>query len=244
MPATATRTAIPDATLPLHQQRHVRRKRWQGPPRNPNTPIDFTYRRIPPVEREDALTRLGHLKDGMECPDLARLQWYILRAAPNSEVTAAVLLEGQGCTVILPREVISHQCNRYTKKKRWVFKPLMLGYLFVGFAAQPNWPRTLAWPCVGGVVAVQGAPMQVSFAALKAFIRANPERKPKDQPNRMPTGREYDVGDEVEILDGPFSGQRAKVRKIRANVADVLLSLSKGGGASAKFPLDNLGNLR
>lgn len=244
MPATVTSAASFDASLPPHQRPNVCRKRWQGPPPNPNTPIEFTYRRIPPPEREDALTRLGRLKDGLECPDLAGLQWYILRAAPNSEVTAAVLLERQGCTVILPREVISHQCNRYTKKKRWVFKPLMLGYLFVGFAAQPNWPRTLAWPCVGGVVAIQGLPLQVNFAALKAFMRANPERKPQGQPNRMPTGREYGVGDEVEILDGPFSGRRAKVRKIRANVADVLLSLSQGGGASAKFPVDNLGNLR
>jgi transcription antitermination factor NusG len=86
--------------------------------------------------------------------------------------------------------------------------------------------------------------MRASFAALKAFMRANPERRPGGPPQPMPTGREYDVGDEVEILDGPFSGQRAKVQKIRANVADVLLSFGSGCGASGKFPLDNLGNLR
>ncbi|MEO0385056.1 MAG: transcription termination/antitermination NusG family protein [Pseudomonadota bacterium] len=213
----------------------------QGPPPDPAAPVELGYRKTPPAERANQITRLGRLKRGLDDPRLAPLSWFILRTAPNAETTATILLEMHGCAVFYPREAKMHLLNRYTKAKRPVWKPLTVGYLFVGFPQQPNWLRVLGWNSIAGVVGIKGKPMQAGFAEIVAFMRAHPTTLPPKQNGHMVTGREFAEGDLVEILSGPLAGEKLNVNKIKGSLAHGLLAF--GFGATASIPLDNLGKL-
>lgn len=214
----------------------------KAPPAEPDEdrPRDYAYRHTPPLERQGQLTRLGDCSIKRDDARLASLQWFILRTAPMKEMVSTVLLERMGCAVLYPRELEYRQLNRYKRAKFKVLKPLAVGYLFVGFASDPNWHRVTSLPSLSGVVGVMGKPLRIRFDHITHFLNANVDTIAPPEQKFMRTGREFGLGDIVEILDGPMRGEHVRVKTIKGRFAKALLSFGLGGEASATIPLDNL----
>ena len=217
-------------------------RRAKRPPRDEaDGPVDYAFRDCPRQARLDQLTREGRraIDDGDD--PLARLSWYVVLTAPTREMAATLLLEGHGHAVLYPREAKFWRRNRYAKAKAKILKPLAARHLFVGFEAHPNWLQVMGWRCITGVIGVGGRPKSLSYASIRAFMDGETIRTPPSAHRFMPTGREYEVGQRVEVLSGPVRGAIVTVTEIKGRQARALLALENGVTWHIDNPLDNLG---
>lgn len=203
-------------------------------------PLDYSYRQKPPKERAGQLTRQGASKTNLDDPRLAQLQWFILRTAPREEMRATLLLERKEHAVLYPRESVFRRKNRYHKTKVGVLRPLTRGYLFVGFIHTPNWLDVLSCQSLLGVVSVGGKPRKLPFQSAASFMKGHAFRSAPDRHKHMISNREFDEGDVVEVLAGPFGGTHVKVHAIKGKFAEALLAYTSEPSQPLTIPLDNL----
>lgn len=212
-------------------------------PSSDNEPRDYAYRHTPPAERRGQLTRQGRSKVGLDHLARRHMQWFIVRTVPREEMRAALILEMAGRTVLYPRHAVFRRKSRYSKTKIGILRPLMASYLFVGFAQAPNWLQTLSCASISGVISLSGRPVEISFAAITAFMQGNIGLDAPDHHRFMLTHREFGIGQMVEVLGGPFDGHHVKVETIRRDHAIAILTIL-GREQAVNLPLDNLAALR
>ena len=160
----------------------------------------------------------------------------------RGEFVVEAVLRRRGFEAWVPVESFFIRRNRYSKgKKRLMFHPILIGYVLVRLEGKPNWPRVLDYPMITGVVGVGGAPLRVREQGLEELLAIQRREQARPDERLMPTHRTYDVGDEVEVLDGALDGARLKVVGLTRQAAAFESLLF--GGARGTIPLHKIGKI-
>jgi len=161
------------------------------------------------------------------------LAWYVARVAPQRELRAVDALEACGVSAFTP---LRERWRRVSEAARRVtfLAPAAPGYVFVGL--DPAFPR---WVSVLGcryVVRMLGGdrPRSLSPAAVLAALAMS--EAASEERRTMPAGREYAVGDEVEMVAARFGGLAGTVTGLERGEARLLLRLF-GSEVRARAPI-------
>ncbi len=163
--------------------------------------------------------------------------WYALRVISQKEFLAQEILRRLGLFTYVPVRKEWRHKNRYAKARRenkvLMSYPETVGYVFIGFTPNqltpeniPHWMKLFNLTCVTGAVGINGEPKQINKDALKRLAKTFPNgvQKPEHEAY-MRTHREYQVGDNVVICEGPFQGQVVPVVELNEGHAIVKLEL-------------------
>jgi transcription antitermination factor NusG len=146
---------------------------------------------------------------------------------PQREFDAEFMLERAGVSVLVPFKVEYRRPNRFVKAKREVRYPLMRGYAFAGFETPtPPWYTVLTTfrDVLRGVIGHNGEPYRFQPGVIAALAEMSASKAPMPW-RRMRTHHEFDVGDDVTILDGPYQDFTVSVEEISGKHAQVLISI-------------------
>ncbi len=167
--------------------------------------------------------------------------WYALRIAPQAEFVTAHLLRRRGVVAWAPCLTKWVQADRHRRLvKQAVRRPLLVGYGFVKLDRTALWERVFSLSAVLGVVSLSGRPWPIRACDIARVRHASSRLRARERDRLMPTNRGFDVGDEVEVLDGPLDGFRVRVQAIEDGKARALLRLF-GRESEALIPLAQLG---
>lgn len=187
---------------------------------------------------------------------MTELGWWAVRIRPqqrtvsgarfddpaNAPFQTEAALQRRGFETFLPRKTVFRHANGVTAKKRQkreVPRPLLVGWIFVGWPAGENrWRLLLDCPGVVGVAGCEGRPARVSEAALRRFARSfgtellcGEERRKAlsrahERERYMRTGAEFAPGQTVRLMgDGPLAGLHVRVVEVAKHQAKILLPL-------------------
>jgi transcription antitermination factor NusG len=140
--------------------------------------------------------------------------WFVVQVVPRSERSVASLLEYKGYQQLAPT---------YLSRERWsdrikiLEKPLFPGYVFVRTTGTTVSGLLCSTPGVIRVLSFAGRPSPVPDFEIDAIRTFTLLGKP------LPT-RHLNVGQKVEIRDGPFAGIVGLVKQIR-NRACLIVSV-------------------
>lgn len=173
----------------------------------------------------------GLLQDGIEY-QVDDLTWYAVRVPPMKEFTAEKILKKRGYAVMCPLLQYRGRINRKVRKQTDLERPLLPGYVLVGFYGPPDWFKFFqigkTTQIVSGVVSFnnRAAPIPKKSMDWVASMR------------RTTTVRIIDVkkhqaghlkpGTTVKVTDGPFAGQMVKIQSTKGASAKVLMKLFNG----------------
>lgn len=134
------------------------------------------------------------------------LNWYLVQLKPNGHRLAKANLERQGFKTFLPlQNVTKRSAHKFVDRR----VPLFPGYMFVELdAAQNAWRKVNSTLGVARIVSLGGTPTPVPSAIVNEFI----SRCDDDGVLRPTHGLE--VGQDVQVLRGPFANFVAKVEEI------------------------------
>lgn len=200
-------------------------------PRRPSVG-DCPVRRVDPAER----LALAVPVDGRSAPKL--------RQPLRAEFVVEQVLQRRGLKAWVPLGSAFNRANRYHRRARaLVLQPILTGYVLVELP-QPAalWDLVLDCPMVRGVMGFGGVPARVPEAGLERLRAIERTAQARAHHRLMPTGRVFEVGEMVEVLEGPLVGQVARVLAIEGEVARVLCELF-GGPLDATIGLDRIGAL-
>lgn len=170
------------------------------------------------------------------------LDWYALRARPATERLVADRLGSLGVPCAVPIKIEYRRRSRVAKTKEAVTLPVLTGYVFAA-VAPGRWGAVLGVRHVSGVLGVEGVPTRMRAAQLAAFCRrsaAGAFSAPEHQ-RHMRTGREFSVGQKVEVFGTrtPFDGRVVEVAELRGEVAQVVMQML-GSTRTVAVGLDRL----
>ena len=134
------------------------------------------------------------------------LNWYLVQLKPNGHRLAKANLERQGFKTFLPlQNVTKRSAHKFVDRH----VPLFPGYMFVELdTAQNAWRKVNSTLGVARIVSLGGTPTPVPSAIINEFI----SRCDDDGILRPTLGLE--VGQDVQVLRGPFANFVAKVEEI------------------------------
>lgn len=134
------------------------------------------------------------------------LNWYLVQLKPNGHRLAKANLERQGFKTFLPlQNVTKRSAHKFVDRS----VPLFPGYMFVELdTAQNAWRKVNSTLGVARIVSLGGTPTPVPTEILKEFI----SRCDGDGILRPTQG--FEVGQDVQVLRGPFANFVAKVEEI------------------------------
>lgn len=196
--------------------------------------------------------------------------WYALRTAPQKEAQAQCLLtghlepvevrgkevylpqprllprrEGNGLVALCPLETKWRYPNRTAKRKKLTERPLMRGWLFVGFPSQHiNWFAIRELGVITGVAGGSGSPCPLNIRGRR-FLGSIVEREQAGhfgaapQEAYMPSRCEFVIGDSAEVISGPLAGFVVNVQDIAGKAARVIGPFM-GSETEMTVPLANL----
>ncbi|MBU1717582.1 MAG: UpxY family transcription antiterminator, partial [Bacteroidetes bacterium] len=146
--------------------------------------------------------------------------WYALQTKPQREKEVNFHLESKGYTTYFPLiQCISKQKNG----AKSVMKPFISGYVFVRLSlAQAMILRTV--PCSTRFVCLNGLPCRIPDAEIEMLQHA------LDHNAEAVCNKQYNTGEKVEVLSGPFSGFTGHVVEDQQNKR-VLITMSCIGAA-------------
>lgn len=156
------------------------------------------------------------------------MDWYAIVVPAQKELAVRSMLAKAGLEVIVPVEMKWKRKGRHVRRAGRMVEceyPLMPRYVFVGFERQPDWwyLRNLEFAdgrkVVQSVLGTNGMPKPLTREAVDAL---------KGLQFAIPTFNPHKgvrVGDTAQFIYGPMRGQIAKVRKIVAKRARVLVEL-------------------
>jgi transcription antitermination factor NusG len=142
------------------------------------------------------------------------LTWFIFRTAPQREIIADKILKRVGFEAYTPVRREYRFANRYARhrKEKTLKKfPLMVGYVFIQLKRNQigqlfaNRSRFGLFDCVKSVVGVGGRPFDINDEIMQNLIafHKNRHRAPGSY-RHMNTHKEFEVGDTVRVVEGPF----------------------------------------
>ena len=134
------------------------------------------------------------------------LNWYLVQLKPNGHRLAKANLERQGFKTFLPlQNVTTRSAHKFVDRH----VPLFPGYMFVELdTAQNAWRKVNSTLGVARIVSLGGTPTPVPSAIINEFIS-----RCDDEGILRPT-LGLEVGQDVQVLRGPFANFVAKVEEI------------------------------
>lgn len=175
----------------------------------------------------------------MEADDL---HWFALRTRPQTELVSQDIMQRRGFITFVPVREVYRRRNKYTRVKELRKFPLLVGYvLFGSHVPDPVWFDVFKLKTIKSVVGVRGEPREIdhtSIARLMKLQGVNYFTAPREQ-RFMRSRQEFSVGDIVEVVDGPLSGNFLKVEEIRGEKAKAMLNFL-GRPTQVQVALDNL----
>ena len=174
---------------------------------------------------------------------LAVLHWYAVEARPGTEFAVEAILERRGFVAVVPMQTEYRRANIYVKRKTKRSYVIAPRYVLVGFSAaqlrngHAPWHQVFSITMVQSVVGLDGKPWRMRGKETAAFVKAHAlhDAPIEFEHMGMKAGREFKVGDTVQVMEGSLAGLRAKVASIEGPAAKVLLPLF--GKADQEFPL-------
>jgi len=138
-----------------------------------------------------------------------------------------LILQRAGFRTFQPMTKVWRQVNPRKPERVLVPRPMLSGWMFVGWSSELNrFPELMALEVVQGLLGDQGCPAIISEQAIKGFMRQFAGRGQHPSYSRyMRTGHEFSEGDEVTIASGPFVDFPAKVQRISGRTAEVLVNI-------------------
>ena len=118
--------------------------------------------------------------------------------------------------------------------------PVLAGYVFVVLDRPAQWDVALACPMVRGVMGFGGVPARLPEAGIARLREIEAVAQARAHHRLMPTGRAFEVGEVVELIDGPMEGRRVEVIGIEGDRARVFCEFF-GGVFDVTIGLDRLG---
>lgn len=141
------------------------------------------------------------------------------------------IFKQRGFETFLPARKVWRQRNRYKKQKHLTAYPLFVGWIFVGWPAdEVRWKNLFGTPCVDWVVSVDGEPYQIPQSAMEdMFDRLGDDKTTApDRERFMRTHQEFNIGDTVRVIEGPFQGQEVRVVDLSGAKAKALIEILGG----------------
>ena len=134
------------------------------------------------------------------------LNWYLVQLKPNGHRLAKANLERQGFKTFLPlQNVTTRSAHKFVDRH----VPLFPGYMFVELDTVQNaWRKVNSTLGVARIVSLGGTPTPVPSAIINEFIS-----RCDDEGILRPT-LGLEVGQDVQVLRGPFANFVAKVEEI------------------------------
>lgn len=160
--------------------------------------------------------------------------WYACRTRARAEKQVNRMLRLRGIEPYLP---LVDQVRQWTDRRKRVAFPLFPGYVFAYFGPALL-HQVLRTPGVVTVVGAAGAPMLVrsdeleSIRLLVASVNAgNPPPQPADF---------VEVGQEVLVAEGPFSGMRGMLIEERGQTRVIVRLSALRKALSVELPRETL----
>lgn len=158
------------------------------------------------------------------------MRYWLLTCRTQKELEAIEFLRSFGYWAWSPMEARYKKQSRHVRGKTdrvWFQVAALPGYLIVGFGAGgPSWALMLnernKRPALGIVpLIVNDAPVRIRSSDVQKLqeIERDEWLNPPGYRKHQIRGREYDVGDEVEVVEGPLSGYTARVSRIEDGYA-------------------------
>ena len=147
------------------------------------------------------------------------LQWYVAVVPAQKEFAARDRLKDLGYQVMVPVEYKWRRKSRHTRKRIEVAVPLLPRYVFVGTDCPLSWWQVRRCPLIKAILGWDGVPKPLPPEAVKALEGLN-FAIPTFNPHKS-----IRAGDDVQFIIGPLRGKIAKVRKIVAKRAKVLIEV-------------------
>lgn len=156
--------------------------------------------------------------DEFDC-GIPSLHWFAIYVAGN-EINCEQILRDGGVATFLPIVHTIRKRSQYSKAKVLDGRPLLRGYVFVGFDQYPGaieWDSVFRFAFVRYVVGVGGLPTmfdaRVMHKALKLAQRPVPVLRSRK------AGRKAYRGQAAEIVSGPYQGKSVRVAGIQGRAA-------------------------
>ena len=156
------------------------------------------------------------------------MDWYALVVPAQKELAVRSMLEKAGLEVIVPVEMKWKRKGRHVRRAGRMVEceyPLMPRYVFVGFNGEPNWWYLRNLEFADGRKVVQSV---LGYGGMPRPLKADAVNALHGLKFAIPTFNPHKgvrVGDTAQFAFGPMRGQIAKVRKIVAKRARVLINL-------------------
>lgn len=167
--------------------------------------------------------------------------WYALRVAPQAEFVVAHLLRRRGVVAWAPCLTKWVRAEAYRRAvKRAVRRPLLPGYVFVKLASAYVWQVIRGVTGVLGAVCLEGRPWPLRPAEIAKVRHASSRLRARERDRAMPTNRAFEVGDVVEVLDGPLEAVQMRVVEIADGEARALMAFL-GVEREVQISVANLG---
>ncbi|WP_299133541.1 transcription termination/antitermination NusG family protein [uncultured Amaricoccus sp.] len=163
------------------------------------------------------------------------------REPPRAEFVVEAVLGRRGIEAWVPVESRFNRANRYQRTaKVLAVRPVLAGYVFVVLDRPAQWDVALACPMVRGVMGFGGVPARLPEAGIARLREIEAVAQARAHHRLMPTGRAFEVGEVVELIDGPMEGRRVEVIGIEGDRARVFCEFF-GGVFDVTIGLDRLG---
>jgi transcription antitermination factor NusG len=154
-----------------------------------------------------------------------------IKGTGKREFVIETLLRQRGFEVFLPTKKVWRRKSKYTKEKRLVSYPLLVGWVFVGWPMnQYRWGDLFRVNLVNDVAAVDGVPFMIPQSIMDDMFKrwGGPRTQAPERERFMRTHYEFNVGDKARVVEGPFDGQIIRVVDLRGAKAKVLLDFLGG----------------
>lgn len=182
------------------------------------------------------------------------LHWFVLRVQSQKELLAKGALQRMGFHVKVPPRTAWRAVNHYSaarRDKRLKLFPLLTSYMFVGFREEwcqddetlfNKMYRARSPHFVYKFISMGGYPFQIADWWMDG-LEQGPEalaNLAKRYQNRMRTHEEFEIGDTVRIMRGPFEGFEAVVEDVDDDGLFASMALSVFGRMTrAQIPTDS-----
>ena len=137
------------------------------------------------------------------------LNWSLVQLKPRGHRLAKANLERQGFKTFLPlQNVTKRSAHKFVDRN----VPLFPGYMFVELdTAQNAWRKVNSTLGVARIVSLGGTPTHVPNEIVNGFISRC------DGEGILRPTQGFEVGQDVEVLRGPFANLVAKVEEISSD---------------------------
>lgn len=139
------------------------------------------------------------------------LVWYAGVTAPQKEFVAERVLKSLGVECFVPSRREWRRPNRYVGIKRGVHYPVVPRYVFL-CVEDANWKPVFQTGYVRGVLSRNGEPLEISSGDLDKLRKMG--RTAPGAHRWMRTHREFQVGEYVRLVEGPFKDWEFQVLAI------------------------------